>query len=109
MAAVAHILHVFFASPSDVEDEREAARRVLDELNLTWGDMLSVRLELLHWSTHATPGVGSDPQAVINADIPDYDIFIAVLCSRLGTPTPRANSGTEEEFDRALSKFRRDP
>ena len=59
----------------------------------------------LSWSP--LPSFGSDPQAVINSQIGDYyDVFIGILWGRFGTPTPRALSGTVEEFERALNRRR---
>ena len=50
---------------------------------------------------NAYPGFGTDPQGVVNEEIgDDYEIFIGPLWSRFGTPTPRAFSGTQEEFER---------
>ena len=55
------------------------------------------------------PGVNADPQAEINRQIGfGYDIYVGLLGSRFGTPTPRSGSGTEEEFERALATFQRD-
>ncbi|MBI1191023.1 MAG: DUF4062 domain-containing protein [Tepidisphaera sp.] len=97
-------LRVFVASPSDVRDERSAVVAVITEINKTWSAKLGIRLEPLLWETDVVPGVGKDPQAVINEQIGDeYDIFLGILWSKFGTPTPRAASGTQEEFDRAYS------
>jgi hypothetical protein len=41
-------------------------------------------------------------QSVINRQTAVYDFLICLIWHRMGTPTPRANSGTEEEFDRAI-------
>jgi hypothetical protein len=57
------------------------------------------------WETDASPGVGSDAQDVINQQLANYDIFIGLLSARFGTPTKRANSGTEEEFGRAFERY----
>ncbi len=104
MAKQVSVLSVFVASPEDVGDERECLEGVIRELNLQWASK-GIRLELVRWETHAYPGVGSDPQAVINEQIGDaYDIFLGLLWKRFGTPTPRAGSGTEEEFNRALAR-----
>lgn len=101
------ILQVFEASPSDVAEERATLDSVIAELNRTWTESLRVAFELLKWETHARPGVGADAQAVINAQIPDdYDVFIGILWTRLGTPTGRAISGTVEEFERAYTRFK---
>lgn len=62
--------------------------------------------ELLKWETSVHPSFSSDPQEVINKQIaPDYDVFIGILWGRVGTQTPRAESGTIEEFERAYSRF----
>ncbi|MCX6092272.1 MAG: hypothetical protein NTX23_05345 [Candidatus Bipolaricaulota bacterium] len=68
-----------------------------------------MQVQLLHWKTSVIPGVGSDPQAVINEAIgDDYDIYVGIMWSRIGSPTPRAESGSVEEFERALDRWRRD-
>lgn len=102
-------LQIFLASPSDVVPEREAVRAIVDELNSTWSKSLGISLEVFGWEANTHPAFSTDCQAVINEQSPDdYDLFIAVLWTRLGTPTPRADSGTIEEFDRALTRLHRD-
>jgi|GEM_PF-4098564 len=52
------------------------------------------------------PAVGIDAQAVINSQIPDdYDVYMGMLWRKFGSETPRALSGTEEEFDDAYRRF----
>ena len=104
------LLKVFAASPGDVSEEREALDSVIRELNQTRSDKTDVRLELIRWETHAIPGIGTDPQAVINEELGDtYDIFIGILSTRFGSATPRAGSGTAEEFQRAHTRFQQHP
>lgn len=104
------IVSAFVASPSDVKPERELLEEIVKELNDLWGDTLGVYLELVKWETHTYPDIGSDPQSVINEQIGDaYDVFIGILWSRFGTLTPRAESGTVEEFERAYSRHKADP
>lgn len=104
------ILQVFVASPRDLADERAALEDVIRELNSTWSRTLGYRLDLVRWETHAVPGLGRDPQDVVNRSVPqDCDIFIGMLWSRFGTPTSRAESGTQEEFHMALKRYRHDP
>ena len=101
---------VLVASPSDLEPERTQLEEVIRELNLSWSQSFGHRLELVRWETHGLPGIGDDPQAVLNRELPDDpDIFIGLMWSRYGTATGRAGSGTEEEFDRALERYRQDP
>lgn len=102
------VLQVFVASPSDVTEERQILDSVVAELNRIWAETLGLSFEVLKWETHARPAFDVDPQAVINAQIPDdYDVFIGIFWSRFGTPTNRADSGTAEEFERAYARFKR--
>lgn len=105
MPRTEQVLSVFVASPSDVADERNKLEEIIQELNLTWSRELGLRLELVRWETHALPGIGSEPQDVINTSIPDdYDIFIGVMWCKFGTPTAQFGSGTIEEFQRAKKR-----
>ena len=98
---------VFVASPSDMQPERDALEEVIRELNLTWSRKLGIRLDLVRWETHGVPGFGADAQDVLNRRLPDdSDIFIGLMWGRYGTPTSSAGSGTEEEFKRALERYR---
>jgi len=110
MAKTHTILQVFVASPSDVSDERTLMEDVVSEFNKTWGNHNNVMLELLKWETHSRPGIGADPQDVINDQIGDeYDIFIGIMWGRFGSPTKRAESGTEEEFNSAYARLYNSP
>jgi hypothetical protein len=103
------LIQVFLASPGDFSEERELAADVIGELNRTVCPSHGIHLDLVKWETHAVPGFGDHPQSVINDSIPvDYDIFVGVLYRRFGTPTLRAESGTQEEFDRAFARFQSD-
>ncbi len=107
MAKSIDLVSIFVASPSDVLEERDALQRVVNELNLMLGSYVQRKLELVRWETHSHPAIGADPQTIINRQIdPDYDVFIGIFWSRIGTPTPRAVSGTVEEFETALRRYR---
>ena len=96
-------LEVFIASPMDVDAERKVMKDVIDEFNQI--SHYNIHLDLLMYETDTYPAIGSDPQDVINSQIGDsYDIFIGIMWGRFGSPTPRASSGTEEEFNRAVSR-----
>jgi len=110
MAKTHTILKVFLASPGDVADERRILQDVISEFNVTWGDRQQVRLELVKCETHSRPGFGQDAQDVINRQIGDnYDIFLGIMWGLFGSPTNRADSGTEEEFNRAYSRLKESP
>ncbi|OJW27624.1 MAG: hypothetical protein BGO49_23025 [Planctomycetales bacterium 71-10] len=104
------LLKVFVASPGDVSEEREVVREVIDDLNRSVAQEKGVTLQVVGWETDARPAFGGDPQSLVNAQIADmthYDLFVGILWDRFGTVTPRAGSGTEEEFDRAVESHRR--
>jgi diguanylate cyclase (GGDEF)-like protein len=100
-------LSIFIASPGDVTEERECLKRVVEELNQGVAKANNLILEAVRWETHAWPAIGDDVQDVINHQIPIPDVFIGVLWKRFGTPTLRADSGTEEEFNRVFESWRR--
>ena len=82
---------------------------IVREINLTLSKSLGIRIELIKWETHVSPGIGKDPQHIINSQIgDDYDIFIGIMWARFGTDTGRFGSGTEEEFERAYARFLKD-
>lgn len=100
-------MKIFLASPQDVADERGIAEEVINEFNLTSGQHMNIRLELVRWETHTNPGLGKDGQDVINNQLSeDYDIFLGIMWKKFGSPTKRYDSGTQEEFNRAYEKSR---
>jgi len=102
------ILRVFVASPGDVSKERDALAKLIAELNLTIAVVApekEISLEVVRWETHAFPSAGR-PQAVINEQIGEYDIFVGIMWTRFGTPSGVAESGTQEECDRAYETWR---
>ena len=99
-------IRVFIASPGDVADARERADVVIAELSKVLGDAYKVVVEAVMWEHDAWPGFGEDAQDVINEQIGDFDVFVAILWTRLGTPTGRATSGTVEEYGRAYERWR---
>lgn len=106
MAKQITLLSIFLASPSDLAEERMAVKRAVDELNGIVKQTMNVQLEILMWETDSYPSAGIDAQDIINSQIgDDYDIFIGMMWQKFGTPTGRAGSGTEEEFERAYNKF----
>lgn len=78
---------------------------VVAQLNQVWSSSLGITYELIKWETNVRPTFSTDPQAAINTQIgSEYDVFIGIFWGRLGTSTPRASSGTMEEFENALAR-----
>ena len=102
----AEIYTCFIASPSDTQAEREACERVFNEINKNLGQFLNFRVEAWKWETNARPSFGKDGQDIINNQVGDsYQIFIGIMHGKFGSPTPRAGSGTVEEFNIAYDRF----
>lgn len=108
MPKTEQVLSIFLASPGDVGDERALVGTFVDEWNNLWSEDIGVHLRLIRWETHAYPAAGADGQDVINSQIgEEYDVFLGLMWKRFGTPTGRAASGTVEEFERALGRYRK--
>ena len=104
------IIKIFLASPSDVKHERDIVFALKDDIDQLIGKPNKLRFEFVNWERSAYPGFGDDAQDVINLNIGnDFDIFIGIFWLKFGTPTNRAESGTKEEFDIALEKYRSSP
>jgi hypothetical protein len=103
-------LTVFISCPSDLTAEKQIIASAIQELNPLLEDSHNVTLNVISWETDVVPGLGLDAQSVINTQVSGkYDIYIGLLGSRFGTKTPRAESGTEEEFDVAYERYRNSP
>ena len=98
---------IFLASPSDTDKERKVVMDLCDELKDTVCKALNIRIELLTWEHSTHPGISSYPQNVINEQIgTDYHLFIGIMWKKFGTPTEKASSATEEEYNNALNSLR---
>lgn len=97
------LLSIFIGSPGDLQAEREIARNVIDRINKRIARHLGVQVELRGWED-TLPGY-SRPQAVINEDLKECDMFLGLLWQRWGTrPSEDGEytSGFEEEYYLAL-------
>ena len=107
MASTVTTLQILVASPSDATEEQRIAREVIEDLNVALHGS-RIRFELLQWKTHSRPGLGQGGQDVINQQFgEEYDVLVGIMWMRFGSPTNRAESGTEEEFNRALARSQR--
>lgn len=89
-------VNIAIASPSDVKAERDAVLRIFTRWNDTNEHAF---LHPLMWESASVPTLGDHPQHILNKALIDRsDLLVAILWSRLGTPTPTAPSGTVEEI-----------
>jgi hypothetical protein len=100
------IYKTFISSPRDTAIEREICDQVFDEINRGLGSRFKFRIESLKWERDTSPSFGEEVQTVIDSQLGNhYQIFIGIMHSTFGTPTNRAGSGTEEEFNHAYSRL----
>ena len=101
------IVKVFIASPNDLAVERRGFKEAIELLNIGFGDGAGVEFVPLGWEG-TLASVGRRPQSVINTDIDACDVFVLAMHRRWGQPAPDSeySSYTEEEFHRALDRFK---
>jgi hypothetical protein len=96
-------IKVFFASPGDVEEERQAFRELLNDLSNG-----SEYVFLAHGFEDVLAATGHRPQDLINSLADECDVFLCVFHRRWGQGSPDAvgySAYTEEEFQRALRRY----
>jgi hypothetical protein len=96
--------YLFLATPGDVGTERDYVREIIENKNCVVFRPRGYELILKEWRADTFPDHGTDPQDIVNeqiANMKTFDLFVGIMWNRLGTPTPRAESGTVEEFERA--------
>jgi len=88
---------VFLSCPGDLTKAKDELTSVVYEVA---NHFRPLGLHIVPWrhDPQAVPGIGEDAQAVVARQMPRYEIYVGLLCQRLGTPTNRALSGTMEEF-----------
>ncbi|HED31039.1 MAG TPA: NACHT domain-containing protein, partial [Prosthecochloris aestuarii] len=91
---------ILIASPSDVQEEREIARRLIDEWNHLHKEREQLDLIPVMWELDAWPENGDGVQETINRqlDIGNCDAVIGIFWTRIGTPTKVASGGAVEEI-----------
>lgn len=98
------IIRVFLGSPGGLSDERQTAKRVVDEVNLINSVHWGCQIKLVGWE-ETIAGIGR-AQALINKDLDQCQFFVGLMWNRWGTAPDtdgKFTSGFEEEFERAKS------
>jgi hypothetical protein len=103
--------HVFLASPGDVAAERQHVRKFFDEYNRHTAHIWQARFEVIDWEKYATIGVGR-PQELINQQTLEkyrdsLALVVGIMGQRFGSPSGKAESGTEEEFNWAMESYKK--
>ncbi len=93
---------VFISSPSGLDADRSVVMDEIMSLSKHGLQNGTPSISAVRWPDDIAAGAALYAQSVINRQTAHYDILVCLIGTRIGTPTPRANSGTEEEFDRAM-------
>jgi hypothetical protein len=99
------IYKVLLSSPNDVQEERKLVEDCVAEVNSIL-NRLHLGIKLWKWEKDSFSSIGNSGQDVINTQLGrDYDIYLGVLWSKLGSPTDSLKTGTEDEFQNALEIY----
>lgn len=94
---------VLLSRPGDANHYAEIAANVIGAINRQHSRSTGVHFHLLDWAKDSYADSGAEPQQLINRQIvDDADIVLAIFNERMGTPTQKFDSGTEEEIMLAL-------
>lgn len=105
MSDTHHIVDIFLSSPFDLKAERAAVVSEIAKLSRVTEKFQQVRLRVLTFENNTYTALGESGQDVVNQQIGDsYQIYLGLVGKRLGTPTPKDESGTAEEYQRALDR-----
>ncbi|MGE3988385.1 DUF4062 domain-containing protein [Pseudorhodoplanes sp.] len=107
MADTKKHIRVFLASPGDLQDERIAAKAIVEHVNRMFSDFEGYHVDLVGWED-TLPRYGR-AQAVINQDLDTCELFVGMLWERWGTPPSKDGpytSGFEEEYELAMANRR---
>ena len=103
-----NVINVFIASPGDLSEERQQFREAIELLNSGFTEQPNTTFEALGWED-TLANTGRRNQGVINRQIDTCDVFFLVMHRRWGQVAPDSpyDSYTEEEFHRALDRFKK--
>lgn len=100
------IIKVFLASPGDLKVEREAAHRIVNELNRQSAGFWNAQFELVGWEDTVTRF--GRAQELINQELDQCELFLGLIWQKWGSPPGGPGhpytSGFEEEYQRSLSR-----
>jgi hypothetical protein len=98
--------HVFLASPGDVNAERQYVRRFFDDYNRSTAHLWNAEFRVIDWENYATIGVGRPQELITQQTLEKYKgslaLVVGIMGQRFGSPSGKAESGTEEEFNWAI-------
>ena len=102
---------IFIGSPSDVQEEREIIEEIINEMNDLYEHLDIPKLKLISLKTDVRSKIGDfEGQSAIDKQIDGkYNVFIGILWKKFGTKTENYDSGTQQEFYNAYSRYKENP
>ncbi|HMH10743.1 MAG TPA: hypothetical protein VK553_08550, partial [Candidatus Nitrosopolaris rasttigaisensis] len=98
-------INLFISCTNEIKEEIDSIKLIVEEINKTSGKQNGYIIASLNWNLDTYTQIGEDAQEVINNQLGSgYDILVALLWQRIGTPTKRHKSGTIEEISNAIDK-----
>nr|WP_321469389.1 HEAT repeat domain-containing protein [uncultured Desulfobulbus sp.] len=103
-----HTYHVFLASPGDVAVERQHVRKFFDEYNRHTAHIWNARFDVVDCENYSTIGIGRPQELITQQTLAKHRdslaLVIGIMGQRFGSPSGKAESGTEEEFNWAMER-----
>ncbi|TVL68257.1 hypothetical protein [Brachyspira hyodysenteriae] len=98
------VYSLLISCPSDIKKEVEIIRNVVEKLNKKLIITNDIMIKILYWKDDVAPEIGEeDGQSIINNQIvKNADAVIAIFWKKVGSKTPRHESGTIEEIEEML-------
>ena len=105
-------IRAFISSASDVEEERNIARRVISSISDTCRDTLGIELKCVSWKDFAPVATKLPDERIqdtLNAEIPKCQMFILIVGERYGSIEPgETKSNTQRETEIALDLLKKE-
>jgi hypothetical protein len=102
----------FISSPNDVKDERQIAENVINRINRSFSDTLSIILNIKKWElmSPVAPIPEERIQDIINREVERSHFFILILYKRYGTVEKGYSiSNTERELNTIIDRYQKRP
>ncbi|MEL7362828.1 MAG: NACHT domain-containing protein, partial [Bacteroidota bacterium] len=90
-----------------MDTERQRVRTFFDDFNRHTAHIWNARFEVVDWENYASTGVGRPQELITQQTLEKYRdslaLVVGIMGQRFGSPTGKAESGTEEEFNWAMA------
>jgi hypothetical protein len=100
-------LRIVLSSPSDAIPLRRRITSHIDKISRQTQNGYNVCFDVISSERGIRGGIAAYPQAVIDAQLAECDMYLGVMWTRVGTPTKKFASGTIEEFEVMLDHWKK--